>query len=50
MEYVCACGYVYDERIGYPEIGIKPGTKWEDVPKDFICPICGLGKNAFGKV
>ncbi len=46
-KYVCPCGYVYDETLGDPENGIAPGTKWEDVPEDFVCPICGLGKDAF---
>lgn len=48
MKYVCeACGWEYDEEAGYPEGGIAPGTKWEDVPEDFECPLCGLGKDAF---
>ena len=47
MKYVCVCGYVYDEEAGDPENGIAPGTKWEDVPEDFTCPICGLDKSAF---
>ena len=49
MEYGCVCGFVYDEKEGYPDSGIKPGTKWEDVPEDFFCPLCGLGKSAFSK-
>lgn len=47
MKYVCPCGYVYDEEIGDVENGIQPGTKWEDVPADFVCPVCGLGKDMF---
>ena len=47
MKYVCPCGYIYDEKTGDPENGIAPGTKWADVPADFVCPICGLGKDAF---
>jgi rubredoxin len=47
-KYVCAvCGYVYDEELGCPELGIKPGTKWEDLPADFHCPMCGVGKESF---
>ncbi|HNX16339.1 MAG TPA: rubredoxin [Bacilli bacterium] len=47
-KYICTiCGYVYDEADGYPEAGIKPGTRWEDVPDDFICPICGATKSDF---
>ena len=49
-KYVCgACGYVYDEAAGLPEMGIAPGTKWEDVPDDFVCPVCGVGKFMFSE-
>ncbi len=45
MKYVCdICGWVYDEDEGYPEGGIAPGTKWEDVPEDFECPVCYVGR------
>ena len=48
MKYVCTvCGYVYDEEIGDPENGIAPGTKFEDIPGDFVCPLCGVGKDMF---
>ena len=47
--YGCPCGYVYDEEAGEPDGGIEPGTKWEDVPGDFVCPICGVGKDEFVK-
>ena len=48
MKYVCdACGWVYDEELGDPENGIAPGTKFEDLPEDFACPICGVGKDMF---
>ena len=46
-KFVCPCGYVYDPEIGDPDNGIAPGTAWEDVPEDWLCPICGLGKDAF---
>jgi len=47
-KYKCPiCGYVYDEAVGIPEKGIAPGTKWEDIPEDFICPICNAPKNLF---
>jgi rubredoxin len=47
---VCSiCGYVYDEEIGEPENGISPGTKWEDVSKEWLCPLCGATKVAFEK-
>ena len=41
------CGLVYDEKVGWPEEGIEPGTKWEDVPEDWLCPDCGVGKEDF---
>ncbi len=48
MKYVCTvCGYVYDEETGDPENGIAPGTKFEDIPNDFVCPLCGVGKDMF---
>lgn len=48
MKYVCnVCGYVYDEEAGDPDNGIAPGTKWADLPDDFTCPLCGVGKNEF---
>lgn len=50
MKYICnVCGYVYDEEIGDAENGIEAGTKWEDVPDDFVCPLCGVGKDDFSK-
>ena len=48
MKYVCSvCGWEYDEEAGYPDGGIEPGTAWEDVPEDFACPLCGVGKDQF---
>ena len=48
--YVCdICGYVYDPAVGCPEQGIAPGTAWEDVPEDFVCPTCGVGKDMFSE-
>ncbi len=47
-KYVCAiCGWVYDPAVGDPENDIPAGTKWEDVPEDWACPICGAGKDDF---
>ena len=47
-KYVCnICGYVYDEAEGDPDSGIAPGTKWDDVPEDWVCPMCGVGKDDF---
>jgi len=41
------CGLIYDEKEGWPDDGIEPGTKWEDVPEDWLCPDCGVGKEDF---
>ena len=49
MKYVCPCGYEYDPALGDPDNGIEPGTAWEDLPEDFVCPVCGLDKDAFEK-
>lgn len=50
-EYECKpCGYIYREEDGCEEHGIAPGTKWEDLPDDFECPLCGAGKEDFEKV
>lgn len=47
-KFQCAvCGYVYEESTGIPEKNISPGTKWEDLPKDFVCPGCAASKSAF---
>lgn len=47
-KWVCIiCGFIYDEAEGWPEDGIPPGTKWEDVPEDWACPDCGVGKADF---
>ena len=47
-KYVClVCGFVYDEELGDPENGIAPGTKFEDLPEDYACPLCGVGKEEF---
>ena len=47
-KYECTvCGYIYDEAVGDPDSGIAPGTKWEDVPDDWECPVCGATKDEF---
>ena len=47
-KYVCQpCGYVYDSAVGDPDSGIAPGTAFEDIPADWTCPICGVGKDMF---
>jgi len=48
QKYVCTiCNYVYDPAQGEPDAGIAPGTAWEDVPEDYVCPVCGAGKDLF---
>jgi len=50
MKYTCdVCGWVYDGTIGDPDNGVASGTKWEDVPEDFTCPICSVCKDQFSK-
>ncbi len=49
-KYVCdACGYEYDPAVGDPDNGIAPGTAFEDLPEDWVCPVCGVGKDMFSK-
>lgn len=49
-KYECPCSYVYDEAVGDPHGGIPAGTKWEDIPEDWVCPVCGLSKSEFTKL
>ncbi len=47
-KYLCVvCGHVYDEEFGDSDSNIAPGTRWEDLPEDWICPDCGAGKADF---
>ena len=49
-KYVCSiCGYVYDPRQGDPDNGVDPGTKFEELPDDWECPVCGASKDDFEK-
>jgi len=49
-KYVCTiCGYVYDPEQGDPDNDVAPGTKWEDVPDSWECPVCGASKDDFEK-
>jgi rubredoxin/flavin reductase (DIM6/NTAB) family NADH-FMN oxidoreductase RutF len=49
-KYVCnVCGYVYDPQVGDPDGGIAPGTAFEDIPEDWVCPVCGVGKDQFSE-
>ena len=51
MTYVCnVCGYVYDEAAGDPDNGISEGTDFEDLPADWVCPLCGATKEDFEAV
>jgi len=50
MRYVCeVCGWEYDEALGDENEGIAPGTKFEELPESFVCPLCGVGKDMFSK-
>ncbi len=47
-KYECiTCGYVYDPAEGDPDTGVAPGTAFDDLPEDWLCPICGVGKEEF---
>ncbi len=49
-KYKCdICGWVYDEEAGDPNNNIAPGTKFEDLPDDFVCPVCGVDKDNFSE-
>lgn len=48
MKYICdVCGWEYDEEEGFMELGIEPGTAFENLPDDFECPLCSVGKDSF---
>ena len=50
-KYEClACGYIYDPAEGDPDNDIPPGTAFEDLPDDWVCPLCGAPKEEFEKV
>jgi rubredoxin len=50
-QWVCViCGWVYDEAAGAPDDGLAPGTRWADVPEDWRCPLCDVGKEDFALV
>ena len=47
-KYECVvCGWVYDEEKGDPDSGVAAGTKWDDLPDDWVCPMCGASKSEF---
>jgi rubredoxin len=48
QKYQCTvCGYIYNPAEGDPDNGVKPGTKFEDIPDDWVCPLCGASKSEF---
>jgi len=50
-KYRCTvCDWVYDPELGDPDAGIAPGTAFEDLPDDFVCPLCGVGKEDFDPI
>ncbi len=50
-KYKCSvCGYIYDPELGDPDGGIKPGTPFEAIPDDWVCPVCGAAKSKFEKI
>ena len=50
-KYECnVCGYIYDPTAGDPDSGIQPGTVFEDIPNEWSCPLCGVGKDDFTPV
>ena len=44
------CAFIYNEEEGWPEDGIAPGTRWEDIPENWVCPDCGAKKSDFNMV
>jgi len=50
-KYRCTvCDYIYDPEVGDPDGGIDPGTAFEEIPDDWVCPLCGVGKEDFEPV
>ena len=51
QKYIClACGYIYDPAVGDPDSDIAAGTSFDDLPEDWVCPECGVGKDEFEAV
>ncbi len=51
MKWRCmVCGYIYDPEVGDPDSGVSPGTSFEELPEDWVCPICGASKDLFERV
>ena len=49
-KYECICGYIYDPEKGDPDNDIAPGTAFEDLHEDWVCPDCGIGKEGFSEM
>ncbi len=50
-KYECqVCGYIYDPEVGDPDGGIPPGTPFEELPEDWVCPVCGADKSNFQEI
>lgn len=50
-KFICTvCGYEYDPEIGDPDAGIPAGTSFEQLPEDWVCPTCGVGKESFERI
>ncbi len=50
-KYKCTvCGYIYDPELGDPDGSIKPGTSFEEIPDDWVCPVCGAAKDEFERM
>jgi len=51
QKYECSvCGYIYDPEVGDPDGGVTPGTLFEQLPEDWVCPVCGADKSEFEPV
>lgn len=49
-KFICdVCGYIYDPAVGDPDNGVEPGTKFKDIPDDWVCPLCGVDKSQFSE-
>ncbi len=49
QKWECPCGYIYDPAVGDEDNGVAAGTTWENVPEDWVCPLCGDEKESFWK-
>ena len=51
VKYECTvCGYIYDPALGDPDGSIEPGTSFEEIPDDWVCPVCGVAKDEFERM